>query len=97
MPHGRTATRRRERCQHEDGGEEKGNMAASSKGAGRKEKRQLQAVIVTWVPVSAPLLFNVFFAAVINAVLVHFSKYSDIFRDLVHLVKDLGEGGVKVH
>ena len=46
--------------------------------------------------VLSPLLFNVFFAAAIHAVLVRFSEDSDILRDLVHLEEDLGEGGVKV-
>ena len=38
--------------------------------------------------VLSPLLFNVFFAAVINAVLVRFSEDPDIVRDLVHLEED---------
>ena len=43
-----------------------------------------------------PLLFNIFFAAVIHAVLNRFSEDPDISRDLVHLEEDLGEDGVKV-
>ena len=46
--------------------------------------------------VLSPLLFNVFFTAAINAVLVRFSEDPDILRDLVHLEEDLGEDGVKV-
>ena len=46
--------------------------------------------------VLSPLLFNVFFAAAIHAVLVRFSEDPDILRDLVHLEEDLGEDGVKV-
>ena len=46
--------------------------------------------------VLSPLLFNVFFAAAMHAVLVRFSEDPDILRDLVHLEEDLGEDGVKV-
>ena len=46
--------------------------------------------------VLSPLLFNVFFAAAIHAVLVRFSEDPDILRDLLHLEEDLGEDGVKV-
>ena len=46
--------------------------------------------------VLSPLLFNVFFAAAIHAVLVRFSEDPDIVRDLVHLEEDLGEDGVEV-
>ena len=44
----------------------------------------------------SPLLFNVFFAAVIHAMLVRFSEDPGILRDLVHLEEDLGEHGLKV-
>ena len=44
----------------------------------------------------AIFLFNVFFAAVIHAVLVRFSEDPYIFRDLFDLEGDLGEDGVKV-
>ena len=46
--------------------------------------------------VLSPLLFNVFFAAAIHAVLVRFSDDPDILWDLVRLEEDLGEDGVKV-
>ena len=46
--------------------------------------------------VSSPLLFNVFFAAEIRAVMVRFSENPDILRDLVHLEEDLGENEVEV-
>ena len=46
--------------------------------------------------VLSPLLFNVFFASAMHAVLVRFSEDPDILRDLVHLEEDLGEDGVKV-
>ena len=42
------------------------------------------------------IIFNVFFAAAIHAVMVRFSEDPDILRDLVHLEEDLGEDGVKV-
>ena len=42
------------------------------------------------------LLFNVFFATSIHAVLVRFSEDPDILRDLVHIEEDLGEDGVEV-
>ena len=45
--------------------------------------------------VLSPLLFNVFFAAVIHAVLIRFSEDPDILRDLVHLEEDLGADGVR--
>ena len=45
--------------------------------------------------VLSPLLFSVFFAAAIHAVLVRFSEDLAILRDLVHLEEDLGEDGVK--
>ena len=41
--------------------------------------------------VLSPLLFNIFFAAVIHAILVRFSEDPDIVRDLVHLEEDLEE------
>ena len=44
----------------------------------------------------SPLLFDVFFAVVIHAVLVRFSEDPDNLRDLVHLEDDLSENGVKV-
>ena len=40
-------------------------------------------------------MFDVFFAAVINAVLVRFRKDPDILRDLVHLEEDLGQEGMR--
>ena len=43
-----------------------------------------------------PFLFKVFFAALIRAVLVHFSAGPKVLRHLVHLEEDLGEDGVKV-
>ena len=42
------------------------------------------------------IIFNVFFAAAIHAVMVRFSEDPDILRDLVHLEEDLGEDEVKV-
>ena len=44
--------------------------------------------------VLSPLLFNIFFAAVIHAVLVRLSEDPEIARVLVHLVEDLEEDGV---
>ena len=44
----------------------------------------------------SPLLFNVFFAAAIHAVLVRLSDDPDILRGLVYLEEDLGEDGVNV-
>ena len=46
--------------------------------------------------VLSPLLFNVFFATAIHAVLVRVSEDPEIVRDLVHLEEDLGEDGVNV-
>ena len=46
--------------------------------------------------VLSPLLFNVFFAVAIHAVLVRFSEDPGILRDLVHHEEDLGEDGAKV-
>ena len=46
--------------------------------------------------VLSPLLFNVFFAAAIHAVLVRLSDDPDILRGLVYLEEDLGEDGVNV-
>ena len=46
--------------------------------------------------VLSPLLFDVFFAAAIHAVLVRFGESPDSLRDLVHLEEDLGEDGVEV-
>ena len=43
--------------------------------------------------VLSPLLFNIFFAAVIHAVLVRFREDPEILRDLVHLKEDLEEDG----
>lgn len=42
--------------------------------------------------VLSPLLFNVFFAAVIHVVLVRFSEDEDIMRDLVHLEEGVVTG-----
>ena len=42
--------------------------------------------------VLSPLLFNIFFAAVLHVVLVRFSEDADILADLVHLEED-GVGG----
>ena len=39
----------------------------------------------------SPLLFNIFFAAVTHAVVVHFSEAPDIVQDLVYLEQDLEE------
>ena len=44
----------------------------------------------------SPLLFSVFFAPAIHAVLVCFSEDPDMLRNLVHHEEDLGENGVKV-
>ena len=46
--------------------------------------------------VLSPLLFNVFFAAAIHAVLVRFSEDPDILNDLVHLEEDFGGNVVEV-
>ena len=46
--------------------------------------------------VLSPLLFKVFFAAAIHAVLVRFGDDPDILRDLVHLEEDFGGNGVEV-
>lgn len=40
----------------------------------------------------SPLLFNVFFAAVVHAVMVLFSEDVDILTDLVHLEEDRVRG-----
>ena len=40
----------------------------------------------------SPLLYNVFFAAVIQVVLVSFSEDKDIVRDLVHHEEDVVSG-----
>ena len=43
--------------------------------------------------VLAPLLFNIFFAAVINVVSTHFKADEDTIDALVHLRKKKGAGG----
>ena len=43
--------------------------------------------------VLAHLLFNIFFAAVINVIYTHFKEDTDITDALVHLRKNRGEGG----
>ena len=45
----------------------------------------------------SPLLFNIFFAAVIHAVLVRFSEDPEIVRDLIHLEEHLEEDGAGVN
>ena len=47
--------------------------------------------------VLSPLLFNIFFAAVIHAVPVRFSEDLEILKDLVHLEEDLEEDKVGVN
>ena len=44
-----------------------------------------------------PLVFSIFFAAVMHAVLVRFSEEPEIVRDLVHLEEDLEEDVVGVN
>ena len=44
----------------------------------------------------SPLLFDIFFAVVIHAVLVRFSEDPEILWDSVHLEEDLEEDGVEV-
>ena len=46
--------------------------------------------------VLTPLLFNIFFAAVTQAVVVRFSEDPDVVRDLVHLEEDLEENAAGV-
>ena len=41
----------------------------------------------------AHLLFNIFFAAVINVIYTHFKEDTDITDALVHLRKNKGAGG----
>ena len=45
--------------------------------------------------VLSPLLFNVFFAAAIQPVLVRFSEDPDILKGLVHVEEDLGGNRVE--
>ena len=46
--------------------------------------------------VLSPLLFNVFFATAIHAVLIRFSEDPGILKDLLHREEDLGGKGVQV-
>ena len=43
--------------------------------------------------VLVPLLFNIFFAAVVSVVYTHFKAYKDITDALAHLQKIRGRGG----
>ena len=38
----------------------------------------------------SPLLFNIFFAATIEVVILHFSEYDTILKDLVYLEEEAG-------
>ena len=40
--------------------------------------------------VLSPLLFNIFFAATIEVVILHFSEYDTILKDLVYLEEEAG-------